>query len=139
MEMSLEESFKFCPVTGVPIPKKDVLLESKIPHMMDHIEWVSNNSQSLVKDTEPSPLVQIVARVLAKCPHDHVMKIRENNVQWFREAVLRHGSDRCTALSNLDEHVRDVLSSVGELPVHLPMMGELASVLQIEEGASHCP
>jgi len=134
MEMLLEESFKRCPVTGLPIPKKDIPLEEKVPHMMGHIDWVSQNSQSLVKDTEPSPLVQIVARVLAKCPHDQVMKIRQQNVQWFREAVLRHGDDRYTALSNLDEHVRDVLSSVGELPVHLPMMDELASVLQIEEG-----
>ena len=116
------------------IPSKDASIKEKVPHMKEHMEWVSQNSQSLVKDTEPSPLVQIVSRVLAKCPHDQVMQVREANVQWFREAVLRHGDDRYTALSNLDEHVRDVLSSVGELPVHLPLLDELATVLQVEKG-----
>ena len=134
MQESLEKSFKFCPVTGISIPSKDVRNEEKIPHMMKHMEWVSQNSDSLVKDTEPSPLVQIVSSVLAKCPHDQVMQTRQANVQWFREAVQRHGDDRYTALSSLDEHVRDVLSSVGELPVHLPLLDEMATVLQVEEG-----
>ena len=134
IEESLEKSFKFCPVTGIAVPPKDVSTKEKLPHMKKHMEWVSQNSHSLVKDTEPSPLVQIVSRTLAKCPHDQVMQIREANVQWFRKAVLRHGDDRYTALSSLDEHVRDVLSSVGELPVHLPLLDELASVLQVEGG-----
>ena len=99
MEESFEKSFKFCPVTGMAIPSKDVSINEKIPHMKEHMEWVSRNSHSLVKDTEPSPIVQIVSRVLAKCPHDQVMQTREANVQWFREAVLRHGDDRYTALS----------------------------------------
>ena len=134
MEESLEKSFKFCPVTGICIPLKDVQIKDKIPHMREHMEWVSKNSDSLVKDTEPSPLVQIVSRVLAKCPHDQVMRTREKNVQWFRGAVQRHGDDRYIALSDLDEHVRDVLSSVGELPVHLPLLSELTDVLEIEGG-----
>ena len=134
IQEALEKSFKFCPVTGISIPSKDVSHEEKMPHMMKHMEWVSQNSHSLVKDTEPSPLVQIVSSVLAKCPHDQVMQTRQSNVQWFREAVQRHGNDRYTALSNLDDHVRDVLSSVGELPVHLPLLDEMATVLQIEEG-----
>ena len=134
MEESLEKSFKYCPVTGIGIPHKDVCAEQKIPHMLKHMEWVSNNSHGLVKDTEPSPLVQIVSNVLAKCPQDQVMCTRQANVQWFREAVQRHGDDRYTALSGLDEHVRDVLSSVGEVPVHLPLLEEMATVLQIEEG-----
>ena len=134
MEESLEKSFKFCPVTGLSIPPKDVPAKEKIPHMMKHMEWVSKNSDGLVKDTEPSPLVQVVSEVLAKCPQDKVMRTRQANVQWFREAVQRHGSDRYTALSNLDEHVRDVLSSVGELPVHLPLLEEMATVLQVDGG-----
>ena len=49
MEESLEKSFKFCPVTGLSIPSKDVHAEEKIPHMMKHMEWVSKNSDGLVK------------------------------------------------------------------------------------------
>ena len=131
---SLEDSIKSCPVTGLPVPDKSLSLEAKLPHMFQHMEWVSQNAHSLVKDTEPSPLVFIVSRVLATVPYEDVMKVRRENVQWFRDAVLAHGEDRYEALSRVDSHVRDVLSSTGELPVHLPMLHELATVLQVEEG-----
>ena len=105
MKESLRRPFKFCPVKRLSTPSKVVHGGEKIPHMEKYIEWVSENSDSSVKDTESSSLVQIVSHPQyepAICVICRQNVIREQCVRCIRHVCLqclrfceRCGNDIC--------------------------------------------
>ena len=127
---------KFCPVSGLQVPSKDLSFEKKLDDMSEHLDWAQKNVEQLTMNHEPCPLNIIISEVLAKVSHDKVMRVRRRNMAWFRKMLRSTAQEKWEVLSSLDEHVRDVLSSVGDEPVNIPMLELLSRELKYEDGPS---
>ncbi len=127
---------KFCPVSGFLIPNKDLSFKEKLDYMSEHLDWAQANVHELSKSKEPCPMNIIISEVLAKVSHDKVMRVRRRNMAWFREMVRSTVQSKWEVLSSLDEHVRDVLSSVGDEPVNIPLLELLSEELKYRDGPS---